>query len=293
MRLCSALTSIALLFTQTTYAFNSENLDFVTQAQAYNAQLNLYSPVFFEQNTQSVIDEKKPFKLDIYQPKHRITAKEKDWDYLLGQTGVIFGFSVVTVGLMTLLPESITKWDEEDRDISRLGSKWWDNVSDGPIWDEDEHYLNYIMHPYFGGVYYVAARHAGFDEFESFLYSFAMSTFFWEYGVEAFAEIPSIQDVIVTPLFGALAGELMYVKEQEIIAKGKVLGSETLADVSLFLLNPVGHIHYWLTDWWDVKSELSVTQDRWFGYQAAANYAYDSGAEYSDNFVGLQLKVEF
>ncbi|WP_422121346.1 DUF3943 domain-containing protein [Photobacterium damselae] len=28
-----------------------------------------------------------------------------------------------------------------------------------------------------------------------------MSTVYWEYGVEAFAEVPSIQDLVVTPCF--------------------------------------------------------------------------------------------
>ena len=41
----------------------------------------------------------------------------------MGQTYTILGLSVATVGLMTLLPESITKWDEEDRNLSGLGSK--------------------------------------------------------------------------------------------------------------------------------------------------------------------------
>lgn len=110
-------------------------------------------------------------------PKYLTVQSEKDWDYLKGQTYTILGLSVATVGLMTLLPESITKWDEEDRDLSGLGSKWKDNVTSGPVWDRDDHFLNYVMHPYFGGVYYTAARHAGFNEFESFLYSATLSTF--------------------------------------------------------------------------------------------------------------------
>lgn len=45
----------------------------------------------------------------------------RDWDYLKGQTYTILGLSVMTAGLMTLLPESITKWDAEDRKLSGLG----------------------------------------------------------------------------------------------------------------------------------------------------------------------------
>lgn len=108
------------------------------------------------------------------------------------------------------------------------------------------------MHPYFGGVYYTAARHAGFNEFESFLYSATMSTFFWEYGVEAFAEVPSWQDIFITPFFGAVIGELMFEAEQNIVANGgEVMGSDTMGGVTLFFLNPIGHIHGWVSSAWE------------------------------------------
>ncbi|WP_261396610.1 DUF3943 domain-containing protein [Photobacterium rosenbergii] len=225
-------------------------------------------------------------------PKHLSVAPEKDWDYLLEQSYTIFGLSIATVGLMTLLPEDVTNWDPEDTNLKGLGKKWWDNVSEGPVWDKDDHWLNYIMHPYFGGVYYTAARHSGFNEWESFLYSATMSTFFWEYGVEAFAEVPSIQDIIVTPLFGAAVGEWMFQTEMEITAnRGKVMGSKTMGDVSLFLLNPVGHIHYWVTDWWRGDTDVGLTYTPWFGNTDAANFALDAGAAYDPVFVGLEVKL--
>ena len=228
------------------------------------------------------------------QPKHFIVPKDKDWDYLLGQTYTILGLSVATVGLMTLLPESITKWDDEDRDMSKLGSKWKDNVSSGPVWDRDEHFLNYVMHPYFGGVYYTASRHAGYNEFESFLYSATMSAFFWEYGVEAFAEVPSWQDLFITPFFGAVVGEMMLTAEQDIIAGGgEVMGSETVGDVSLFFLNPIGHIHYWISDAWGGSAEFQFSSSPWFGNQDAAKFAMDSGASYDNVFYGFEMKVTF
>ncbi|MDX1302007.1 DUF3943 domain-containing protein [Photobacterium sp.] len=227
-------------------------------------------------------------------PMHLSAAPEQNWDYLMEQSYTILGLSVAMVGMMTLLPESVTNWDEEDRNLSNLGSKWWDNVSQGPVWDNDDHYLNYIMHPYFGGVYYTAARHSGFDEWESFLYSATMSTFFYEYGVEAFAEVPSIQDIIVTPLFGAAVGEAMFQTELDITANGgEVLGSETLGRVSLFFLNPVGHIHYWVSDWWKGDTNVSFIYTPWFGNANAANFALEAGAPYDKQFIGLELKIEF
>nr|WP_252724343.1 DUF3943 domain-containing protein [Vibrio hepatarius] len=227
-------------------------------------------------------------------PKYLTVQNEKDWDYLKGQTYTILGLSVATVGLMTLLPESITKWDEEDRDLSGLGSKWKDNVTSGPKWDRDDHFLNYVMHPYFGGVYYTAARHAGFNEFESFLYSATLSTFFWEYGVEAFAEVPSWQDIFITPFFGAVVGEMMFGAEQDIVASGgEVWGSETMGGVTLFFLNPVGHIHGWVSSAWGGSAEFQFNSKPWFGNQDAAKFAIDSGASYDDIFYGVEMKITF
>ncbi|OBT13480.1 ubiquitin-protein ligase [Vibrio sp. UCD-FRSSP16_10] len=227
-------------------------------------------------------------------PMHYTISDGKDWDYLAEQTYTILGLSIATVGLMTLLPESITKWEDDDRDLGKLGDKWVDNVTSGPTWDRDEHFLNYIMHPYFGGVYYTAARHAGFNEFESFAYSFTMSTFFWEYGVEAFAEVPSWQDLFITPVFGAVVGELMLQGEQNILADGgRVLGSETMGDISLFFLNPVGQIHYWITDSWGGEAQATFVTNPWFGYHDAAVFALDAGAPYDKQFFGMQLHLRF
>ncbi|KFI12114.1 DUF3943 domain-containing protein [Vibrio coralliilyticus] len=227
-------------------------------------------------------------------PKYLTVQSEKDWDYLKGQTYTILGLSVATVGLMTLLPESITKWDEEDRDLSGLGTKWKDNVTSGPVWDRDDHFLNYVMHPYFGGVYYTAARHAGFNEFESFLYSATLSTFFWEYGVEAFAEVPSWQDLFITPFFGAVVGEMMFEAEQEIVATGgEVWGSQTMGDVTLFFLNPVGHIHGWVSDAWGGSADFQYNSKPWFGNQDAAKFAMDAGASYDSVFYGVEMKISF
>lgn len=227
-------------------------------------------------------------------PKYLQVSDERDWQYLRAQTYTVLGLSVATVGLMTMLPESITKWDEEDRDIANLGKKWADNVSDGPVWDRDEHFLNYVMHPYFGGVYYTAARHAGFNEFDSFLYSAVLSTFFWEYGVEAFAEVPSWQDLFITPFFGAVVGELMFETEQDIVASGgEVMGSETMGDVTLFFLNPVGHIHGWVSNAWGGSAEFEFSGKPWLGNEDAAKFALDAGANYDRQFYGMVFKVTF
>ena len=85
---------------------------------------------------------------------------------------------------------------------------------------------------------------------------------FSEYGVEAFAEVPSWQDLFITPFFGAVVGEIMFEAEQDIVANGgEVWGSETMGSVSLFFLNPVGHIHGWVSDAWGGSAEFGSTQN--------------------------------
>ncbi|OHD91785.1 MAG: hypothetical protein A2552_00180 [Sulfuricurvum sp. RIFOXYD2_FULL_44_160] len=70
-----------------------------------------------------------------------------------------------------------------------------------------------------------------------------MSTFVWEYGYEAFAEVPSIQDLIFTPLLGSFLGEGMYILEGKLDQKGgEVFGSRALGNVSYFFLDPLGRI---------------------------------------------------
>lgn len=240
------------------------------------------------------LNDASSLKLDEHLPKYLMVQDTRDWDYLKGQTYTILGLSVMTAGLMTLLPESITKWDAEDRKLSGLGKKWKDNVTSGPTWDRDEHFLNYIMHPYFGGVYYTAARHAGFNEFESFLYSATMSTFFWEYGVEAFAEVPSWQDIFITPFFGAVIGELMFEAEQNIVANGgEVMGSDTMGGVTLFFLNPIGHIHGWVSSAWGGSADVSFQSSPWSNNPDAAKYALDAGASYDSQYYGVNFKITF
>ena len=95
------------------------------------------------------------------------------------------------------------------------------------------------MHPWAGGIYYMSARGSGYNKWESFAYTAFMSTFLWEYGVEAFAEKPSWQDLFVTPILGSLLGEQFFRWKGNIIRnEKKVLNSRFLGGTSLFLMDP-------------------------------------------------------
>ncbi|BEU02424.1 hypothetical protein OAG1_12240 [Agarivorans sp. OAG1] len=170
-------------------------------------------------------------------------ANGEDQERLWSQTKLMFGLGAGVIGALYLMPESVTNWDKSEIGRGNMAQKWWDNVRQGPVWDDDHWAINYIGHPYFGGVYYQVARKSGYDQFNSFLYTTLMSTLYWEYGIEAFAEVPSIQDLIVTPIGGWLYGEWAYQTEQRIRAGGgEVMGSTRLGNASLFLLDPVESI---------------------------------------------------
>jgi len=167
----------------------------------------------------------------------------RDYRKLGYNTAIVFGTTIVAYGILWSLPESFTKWDKEEMKKNGIGAKWKENVKAGPVIDEDNFFLNYVMHPYFGGVYYMTARSNGFNIFESFTYSAIMSTFFWEYGVESFAEVPSVQDLIVTPVLGSVVGEgFFYAKKTILKNNSKVLNSRFLGKTSLFLMDPLNTI---------------------------------------------------
>jgi hypothetical protein len=163
----------------------------------------------------------------------------KDYRRLGIDTGMFFGATVIAFGVLYAMPESVTNWDKEDMKENGIFTKWKQNVKAGPVWDEDDWVLNWVTHPYAGGVYYMTARSSGFNMFESFVYSAIMSTFFWEYGVEAFAEIPSYQDLMITPIIGSVVGEgFFYAKKSIVKHDRKVLNSKLLGYTSLFLMDP-------------------------------------------------------
>lgn len=176
---------------------------------------------------------------DVYDRPYS-TENEIDTQKLKRNTFMLVGAGVGTMGALYLMPSSFTNWDDDD---GSPFSKWWDNVSHAPVVDEDDFFLNYVSHPYVGAIYYMGARSAGASPMYSFLYSFALSSFFWEYGIEAFAEKPSIQDLIVTPVAGAFFGEMFYLSKRHIVENDyKLLNSEVLGKTAVFLMDPITEV---------------------------------------------------
>jgi opacity protein-like surface antigen len=176
-----------------------------------------------------------PYKIALFS-----TPNGEDGERLWSQTKSVAWYGIGVASFLTLLPRDTTNWDESN---DKLLEKWWDNVREGPAWDRDSWDINYISHPYFGGVYYQSARKSGYRQWDAFIYSALMSTFYWEYGIEAFAEVPALQDLVVTPVLGWVYGEWAFNQERDIILSGgTVWGSAVLGDTALFFLDPIDSI---------------------------------------------------
>jgi hypothetical protein len=227
---------------------------------------------------------------------------ERDWEGIKRDSYYFVGYQFAAVGILYLMPESVSGWSDETKDDYTF-EKWWENVKD-PRWDTDDHYINYILHPYWGAAYYVRARDRGYDANQSFLYSVLMSTLF-EFGIEAMFEQPSIQDLIFTPLGGALFGEYMFKTYKRIRLRHANGDKRTFKDsVVLSLMDPLGMINRKVDDIFGRDAELSmrVFSSRKPSY-AASEYNFGEDFDFDDELpqhydfddkvVGIQFKLTF
>lgn len=151
---------------------------------------------------------------------------------LLRGAGLIQGTQVVGMGILLLLPKSITKW--EDDMMSKIGSSMKRAWTKSPVWDKDEWAINYIGHPVSGAMYYNALRSQGATPLSSFIFSTGQSLF-WEYGPEAMFERPSIQDILFTSTIGSVMGEASH----RATLKMSKNGFNKLEKVVVTIINPM------------------------------------------------------
>ena len=167
----------------------------------------------------------------------------RDWNRLWANTAVLMGGGLAALGVLELLPQESTAWNSHENSKTPLFKRWLRHVKEGPVWDGDKFIFNFILHPYAGAAYYMSARSCGFNYWGSFVYCFCVSTFFWEYGFEAFNEITSAQDIVVTSVVGSIMGEAFYHAKRHIVSNGyRVLGSRALGYVTAFFCDPVNEV---------------------------------------------------
>ena len=219
---------------------------------------------------------------------------QPDWAGVTRDVAYFLGYQFVGVAILYVAPESVSGWSDESKENYSF-SKWRENVSN-PVWDEDKFYMNYLVHPYWGGAYYIQARERGLDKTQSFFYSVLMSTL-WEYGVEAVAEPVSKQDLIITPLLGFVVGEYLfsplrqYIRDQpgEIGWGGKVV---------LALTDPLGALGAQTDKIFGIKTTVRMTQGAApTSTGALAMNAPNTGLAYASGIprssVGIELRMDW
>lgn len=193
-----------------------------------------------------IIDERLTEIPNIYDLPYSINTSIPNYRRLAGNTAVLFGGGITALAVLAMLPEDATAWNKAETKQKPLFQRYFDHVKHGPVIDHDNAIFNYVLHPYAGAAYYMSARSQGFNLWQSWLYSFAISTFFWEYGIEAFMEIPSWQDLIITPMGGLILGEAFYLAKRHIVKNDyELLGTKWLGYPVAFLLDPVNECLGW------------------------------------------------
>lgn len=182
-------------------------------------------------------------RLTLYDFPYSRSLSMPQWNRLWLNTGILVSAGVTTMIVLESLPSDATAWNKTENEKVNMFERWWRHVHEGPVWDKDNMIFNYILHPYAGAAYYMGARSNGFNMWGSFLYSFCISTFFWEYGFEAFNEIPSVQDLIITPVVGSILGEGFYLAKRSIVSNDyRLFGSKVLGHAVAFLLDPINEL---------------------------------------------------
>jgi len=113
-------------------------------------------------------------------------------------------------------------------------SKWWDNITTKPVWDDgDTFVVNWVAHPFFGMLSYQFYRARGHDRWSSVLGSVIQSVLF-EYAIEGLAVEPSLIDLVVTPGLGVPIGMAMEELSQWLIEQ-----DNSVARVGGYITNPM------------------------------------------------------
>lgn len=186
----------------------------------------------------------KPAQQSVYAFPYSLTGTCYDWHRLWVNTGVLAGAFVGTLFVLECLPEDATSWNRAELQKVPLFKRWHNHViSEGPEWDHDKFIFNYVLHPYAGAAYFMAARSCGFNFYQSMLYSTIISNIGWEFGIEAFMERPSYQDLFITPLVGSTLGEGFYRLKRHLVDNDYCLfGSPVLGNIVAFLIDPVNEV---------------------------------------------------
>lgn len=119
-----------------------------------------------------------------------------------------------------------------------------ENFKHGFVWDNDQLGTNTFLHPYNGNLYYAAGRSNGFNFWQSELFALGGSAL-WELCMEN--EYPSINDVIATPVGGAVIGETLF-RASDALIDDRTRGANRFGrELAVFIISPMRGINRLIT----------------------------------------------
>lgn len=126
------------------------------------------------------------------------------------------------------------------------------NLKSGFVWDNDQMGTNMFLHPYHGNLYFNAARANGYNYWESGSFAFGGSLM-WELAMEN--ELPSVNDIIATPIGGLAIGEVLYRTSDLILDDRRRGGNRFGRELASFVIAPTRGISRIISgDAWRVRS---------------------------------------
>jgi hypothetical protein len=237
------IASIVLLLPSTCYANNVHSITLANDSITINA-ITTDSITTDYDNTAKIAVTQPTEITSIYALPYSVTLRQPDWHRMWINTAVLASAYVGSLLVLECLPEDATSWNRAEIRNQAPFKRWFKNVfKRGPEWDHDKFYFNYILHPYAGAAYFMGARSCGFNMWQSLLYCTCVSTIGWEFGIEAFMERPSIQDLFITPLVGSAIGEGFYCIKRYLVGHGyRLLGSPIIGNVVAFICDPINEV---------------------------------------------------
>lgn len=159
--------------------------------------------------------------------KNRLLFSDANWKNYFTTAAEIVVTNLVVYDFCTLILDQ--SWMNMSPSVmwTNLKSPWW--------WDVSSFLKNQVAHPYFGNMYFTAARSNGLNFLQSLLMT-AAGSFLWENCIEAGNN--SLNDFITTTFAGAAVGEVLFRLGNEAARIHPLLGA---------VLNPVGGINSILT----------------------------------------------
>lgn len=163
-------------------------------------------------------------------------AQEKNtWKKIARGELISAGGQAIGLIFFLAMPSSISHWETTGSQTfwNAIPKNYRRAFTQAPVFDKDPFIVNYVAHPYSGSVYYNSVRSQGLNPLQSFAFAFAQSTM-WEYLIEASMEQPSIQDLIATPVLGAVLGEATHQATRLM----KRRGFNLIEKIAVTIINP-------------------------------------------------------